>query len=241
MIIVISPSKTYQTEWQAPFQLEEPRFEKKAEVLRKQISGWKRDELQKRMKLSDALTDQVAAIYQGKNEVAGAAAIAYYTGLVYKQLRLDSYQKKAWRYVSEHLRILSAMYGVLRPQDRVRPYRLDFLVKWPEQNLYRFWEAPLRDYWGGETLVDLSSNEFGKMLPKERIQIQFLQLNKKGEWKSQSTKTKMARGRMLNWMIQEQIKTPEDIQAFALDGYRFDPERSTENIWFFLLEENKKK
>lgn len=238
MIIVISPSKTYQMERQAPLQLEEPRFEKKAKVLRKQISGWTREELQKRMKLSDALTDQVAAIYQGKNEVAGTAAIAYYTGLVYKQLCLSVYDEAEWVYIKDHLRILSAMYGVLKPQDRVRPYRLDFLVKWPEQNLYRYWEPTLCDYWGGETLVDLSSNEFGKMLPKERTQIRFLQLNKKGEWKSQSTKTKMARGRMLNWMIQEQIKTPEDIQAFALDGYRFDPERSTESIWFFLLEEN---
>lgn len=241
MIIVISPSKTYQTAIQAPLRLEEPRFMKEAEVLRKQISDWTREEFKQRMKLSDALTDQVAAIYQGKIEESGTAAIAYYTGLVYKQLCLSVYDEAEWVYIKDHLRILSAMYGVLKPQDRVKPYRLDFLVKWPERNLYRYWEALLRDYWGGETLVDLSSNEFGKMLPKERIQIQFLQLNKRGEWKSQSTKTKMARGRMLNWLIQEQIKTPEDIQAFALDGYRFDAAKSTESVWFFLLEENEKK
>ncbi len=233
MIIVISPSKTYQTTVQAPLPLEEPRFEKEAEVLRKQISGWTRDEIQQRMKLSDALTDQVAEIYQGKSEESATAAIAYYTGLVYKQLCLSEYDGAEWAFIKEHLRILSAMYGLLKPQDRVRPYRLDFLVKWPGMNLYKYWEEAMQGAWTNETIVDLSSNEFGKMLPEERIQIQFLQRNKKGEWKAQSTKTKMARGRMLNWMINEQIKTPEDIQAFGLDGYRFEPDWSTDQVWTF--------
>lgn len=234
--IVISPSKTYQTEWQAPLQVETPRFFAEAKVLRDMLAGWTRDELQQRMKLSEALTDQVQAIYQEREEAFGSAAISYYTGLVYKQLCLAEYKEDEWAYTKKHLRILSAMYGVLQPQDFVRPYRLDFLVKWPGQNLYRYWESRLKGIWEGDVIVDLASKEFGKMLPGDRIQIQFLQKNKKGEWISQSTKTKMARGQMVNWMIKQKIERPEDIQAFALEGYRFDPQRSTGNAWIFVQE-----
>lgn len=236
MIVVISPSKTYQTKIQAPLPIEKPSYIYEADVLREQLKAWSREDYRQRMKLSDALTDQVAEIYHGNISGEGNTAITYYTGLVYKQLRLDRYKEDEWAYIRDHVQILSAMYGVLNAQDQVHPYRLDFLTKWPGFNLYKYWKNVLHARWGDETIVDLSSNEFGKILPDDRIRIQFLQRNKKGHWASQSTKTKMARGKMLNWMIFEKIKKPEEIQAFAVDGYRFDADRSSDDIWCFMQE-----
>ncbi len=238
MIITISPSKTYQLEQQAPLQPLQPAFQGEAMRLYTRICGWTKAEMKSRMKLSDALADQVYELYQAQENGKSATAITYYTGLVYKQLPRSVYAKDEWRYIQEHLRILSAMYGVLRPQDQVKPYRLDFHVKFPGENLYRSWGERLESYWGAEVIVDLSSNEFGKMLPEKRIRIQFLQRNAKGEWKSQSTKTKMARGKMLDWIIRNKIKTPEEIQAFALDSYEFILNQSSVRVWVFCQKQN---
>lgn len=234
MIITISPSKTYQLEQQAPLQPLRPVFQGEAMRLHARICGWTKEEMQSRMKLSDPLADQVYKFYHEHGNGNSATAITYYTGLVYKQLALSLYSKDEWRYIQKHLRILSAMYGVLRPQDQVKPYRLDFHVKFPGENLYQSWGEQLEAYWGAEVIVDLSSNEFGKMLPEERIRIQFLQKNAKGEWKSQSTKTKMARGKMLDWIIRNKIKAPKEIQAFALDSYEYVSGRSTDQVWVFM-------
>lgn len=233
MRIIISPSKTHQLAVQAPLQPLQPFFQGEAKRLYDIICGWTKEDMQRRMKLSDALAEQVYELYQEQESHQSATAITYYTGLVYKQLSLPLYSKEEWAYIQEHLRILSAMYGVLRPQDQVKPYRLDFHVKFPGENLYQSWGERLKGYWGDEVIVDLSSNEFGKMLPEERIRIQFLQKNAKGEWKSQSTKTKMARGKMLDWMIRNKIKTPKEIQAFDLNAYDFDMERSSDRTWVF--------
>jgi hypothetical protein len=236
MLIVLSPSKTHQVEKQAPLELSEPFFLDQSRELRQGLQGWSREDLKSRMKLSEALADQVCDIYQRPGG-ASATAVTYYTGLVYKQLYLDAYDQEDWAYISDHLRILSAMYGVLKPQDLVQAYRLDFLTKWPDLDLYGFWKEAMAGYWEDEVIVDLSSNEFGKMLPENRIQVQFLQRNKKGQWNAQSTKTKMARGRMVDWMIREKIKRPEDLQAFDLDGYAYDPDRSSERVWVFVQSE----
>jgi hypothetical protein len=233
MMITVSPSKTHQVEIQAPLQTMQPAFQGEAMRLYARISSWTKDEMMSRMKLSDTLADQVYELYQDQARKKSTAAITYYTGLVYKQLCLPQYSQNEWQYIKDNLRILSAMYGVLRPQDEVKPYRLDFLTKVPGENLYQSWGTLLESYWKDEVIVDLSSNEFGKLLPENRIRIQFLQKNAKGEWKSQSTKTKMARGKMLDWMIRKQIKTPEEIQAFGLNSYTFSPERSTDRIWVF--------
>lgn len=237
-MIIVSPSKTHQLEVQAPLQPMQPAFQGEAMRLYARISSWTKDEMMSRMKLSDTLADQVYELYQDQVREKSATAITYYTGLVYKQLCLPLYSQNEWRYIKNNLRILSAMYGVLRPQDEVKPYRLDFHMKVPGENLYQSWGALLESYWKDEVIVDLSSNEFGKMLPDDRIRIQFLQRNKKGEWKPQSTKTKMARGKMLDWLIRNQIKTPEEIQAFALDSYEFDFERSSDQMWVFCQKQN---
>lgn len=233
MMIIVSPSKTYQLEAQAPLQPTQPVYQGEAKRLYGQIADWSKEEIQSRMKLSDKLADQVYEIYQDQAREKSATAITYYTGLVYKQLDLPKYGEDEWTYIQSHLRILSAMYGVLRPHDQVAPYRLDFQMKIPGERLIDLWKVNLKDYWKDEILVDLSSNEFGRLLPNERIRIQFIQKNKKGEWKSQSTLTKMARGKMLNWMVQRQIKTPEEIQVFDLDSYAYDSERSSERNWIF--------
>lgn len=237
MIIVISPSKTYQTEEQFGLVSTQPQFEDSALQLRSILEGWSVSDLKKRMKLSESLTDQVASLYAIADSKT-APALAYYTGLVYKQLQLEAYNVDQWKYAINHVRILSAMYGVLRPRDAVSPYRLDFVVKMPELDLYHYWQERLNGCFLDETVIDLSSKEFGKLLPEDRIRIRFLQKNAKGEWKSQSTKTKMARGKMLDWIIRKQIKTPKDIQAFSLKSYSFSLEQSSDRTWVFCQREN---
>ncbi len=237
MIIAISPSKTYQTEEQFELEITQPQFDDSALQLRGILQGWSVSDLKTRMKLSESLADQVASLYTGR-DLKVVPAMTYYTGLVYKQLQLEAYDADQWEYAMNHVRILSAMYGVLRPQDAVSPYRLDFVVKMPEVELYHYWHERLNGYFLDETVIDLSSKEFGKLLPEDRIRIQFLQKNAKGEWKSQSTKTKMARGKMLDWIIRNEIKMPKKIQAFSLDFYTFSQERSLGRTWVFCQRQN---
>ena len=138
------------------------------------------------------------------------------------------------------------MYGVLSAQTRVEPYRLEMAqaAVLPEnQSLYSFWKKPIRDFLNKtlskeDCIINLASAEYSKVVedPKllaRMITPQFLELNN-GKPKAVSVFSKQARGTMLRWCAQLQLKEPEQLKSFDLLGYHFDAARSTSNDWIFI-------
>jgi cytoplasmic iron level regulating protein YaaA (DUF328/UPF0246 family) len=160
-------------------------------------------------------------------------AIFTYTGLVFKQLSFSSYDKKSYEYMKDHIRILSALYGILSPYDMIKPYRLDFTVKIKGINLYDVWNGFVKKYFeNGETIINLASNEFSKMISIPKITIHFRQLEN-GVYKNKATYGKMARGQMLNLMILNKVDSINEVKSISFDGYIFNEKMSdSENLYF---------
>ncbi len=108
-----------------------------------------------------------------------------YTGLVYKYLNLKDYDPSMLAFMDQHLVILSAMYGALRPLDGIRPYRLDMKMQIMTKTLYEFWQKDLESYFKGETIIDLASTEFSKMISLPKTTIGFRDF-KDGKYKKSS-------------------------------------------------------
>jgi cytoplasmic iron level regulating protein YaaA (DUF328/UPF0246 family) len=180
------------------------------------------------------------------NESQSAPALYAYIGEAFKALDAENLHENELVYLQENLFILSGLYGVLSPQTRVEPYRLEMAqaAVLPEnQSLYSFWKKPIRDFLNKtlskeDCIINLASAEYSKVVedPKllaRMITPQFLELNN-GKPKAVSVFSKQARGTMLRWCAQLQLKEPEQLKSFDLLGYHFDAARSTSNDWIFI-------
>ncbi len=172
-----------------------------------------------------------------------SAAIFSYDGIAFKYLSADVLQQQELDYVNEHLRILSAFYGALKPMDGVRPYRLEMQadLKIDQfKNLYDFWSDELyqsikdKDH----IIINLASDEYAKCIrkylgPQDRfITISFVE-NVKGKMVTKGTYAKMARGEMVRYMAENQIEDVEEIKNFNRLGYIFKEQLSTNNEFVF--------
>lgn len=248
MIILLSPAKLMRPyNATAAAQLA---FKKETNLVIKQLKKWSLKEVQLRMKLS---ADKALEAYNyiqnwGKkgNESQSAPALYAYIGEAFKALDAENLQENELVYLQENLYILSGLYGVLSAQTRVEPYRLEMAqaAVLPEnQSLYSFWKKPIRDFLNKtlskeDCIINLASAEYSKVVedPKllaRMITPQFLELNN-GKPKAVSVFSKQARGTMLRWCAQLQLKEPEQLKSFDLLGYHFDEARSTSNDWIFI-------
>lgn len=225
-------------------------FKKETNLVIKQLKKWSLKEVQLRMKLS---ADKALEAYNyiqnwGKkgNESQSAPALYAYIGEAFKALDAENLQENELDFLQENLYILSGLYGVLSAQTRVEPYRLEMAqaAVLPEnQSLYSFWKKPIRDFLNKtlskeDCIINLASAEYSKVIedPKllaRMITPQFLELNN-GKPKAVSVFSKQARGTMLRWCAQLQLKEPEQLKSFDLLGYHFDEARSTSNDWIFI-------
>lgn len=230
MVIIISPSKT-QSPAKSPFlkdkELLYPTKHKKVLAALRKL---KKTEISSKMKLSKDLTNSTYNNIKNYNSLEENHAFMSFEGFVFKGLEKDKYQAEEYRYVEEHVRILDAFYGVLEPGTLMKPYRLDFLMN-IGLNLYTHWD--IERYFRDELVINLASNEFSKMLPTTNmISIHFRE-NKNGTFVNQATYSKMARGKILNFMIWNKITDIDAIKAFKEDGYTYHKELSDEeNIVF---------
>ena len=158
-------------------------------------------------------------------------AFYMYDGMCYKNIKREEFDECDLEYIKEHLIIISALYGVLKPFDLINPYRLDFLMKTKMGNLYNFWKDDIAKKILKDTdfIVNLASEEFSKTVKKY---ISENQIDEK--LKKHSTISKKARGMMLNFMTKNKIENIEDIKKFDKDGYEFAKEMSLENKFVFV-------
>jgi cytoplasmic iron level regulating protein YaaA (DUF328/UPF0246 family) len=170
-----------------------------------------------------------------------------FKGDIYAAMDVDRYQMKALEFAQKHLRILSGLYGILRPLDLIQPYRLEMATKLSTdrgKNMYSFWgtriNASLNKMLkkeGSGVLVNLASAEYFKAAKPKLLEADVITPIFK-EYKDPSYRVvalyaKKARGLMSNYIVQNRITRVEDLQSFNLDGYRFAPAQSSDKEWMF--------
>ena len=170
-------------------------------------------------------------------------AILAYDGIAYKYMAPSVFEDSQFSYIQEHLRMLSAFYGVLKPMDGVRPYRLEMQAKLrvgDYKDLYAYWGDNLYKSIVDEShvIINLASKEYSKCIEKylnERdryITITFCELLN-GKLVTKGTYAKMARGEMVRYMAENHIEKPDDIRSFNRLGYVFRGEISSGNEYIF--------
>jgi len=256
MILVISPAKTLDYDSALPVEkFSMPEFLDDSSELIKGLKKKSVDDIKGLMKLSDKLAELNVGRYRDWklpfSEDNARQSMFAFKGDVYVGLDAYSFEEKDIDFAQQHLRILSGLYGILKPLDLMQPYRLEMGTRLENKrgkNLYQFWGDKLSQAINSEmesmksqTLVNLASNEYytavnEKVLDADVITPQFLDF-KNGKYKMISFFAKKARGMMCSWIIRNKIEDPSKIKDFDVAGYKFCPERSEQNNPVFIREE----
>ncbi len=177
-------------------------------------------------------------------------AICAYTGAVFKRILPKDFSADDFSYVQNHLRITSFLYGLLRPLDGIKPYRMEGDVRLPERGgmtMFDYWKPLLTDYFiedirrQGGILVNLASGEMKDLFDWKRVEKEVrvvtpdFQVGKNGQLKTIVIYAKMCRGEMVRFITRNRIEHPEELKAFTWEGFTFDESRSTDNHLQFSL------
>ncbi len=252
MLILLSPSKTIDSEGQFPvIKYSAPEFIEEAEFLAEKIKQLSRNDLADLMSLSEKLSVLNYDYYQHWNtsiqSKRSIPALFFYKGGVYDGLNAIEFNRGQILFANQHLRILSGLYGVLRPLDRVHPYRLEMRTRFALEeggNLYSFWKDKITASVNyqlqrsqSKLLINLTSTEYFKVIKKKSITGKIITpvfLDQKyGKYKIISTFAKKARGLMARFIIINRLDRVDQLKTFNLEGYQFDPERSQNDKWVF--------
>lgn len=245
MLIVVSPAKTLDFETPAHTETHsQPRFLDQSETLVTEMRKMAPLDISNLMGVSDKIASLNAARYEQWQRPFTSAnakqAILAFKGDVYTGLDADSLSEDDLTYAQTHLRILSGLYGVLRPLDLMQPYRLEMGIKLANEkgaNLYSFWGEDITDSLNQEladnpqpVLVNLASNEYFKSVKTKALNAEVItpvfKDEKNGTYKIISFYAKKARGLMARYIIDNRIDNPEHLKEFDIDGYYFKPEES---------------
>ncbi|MFZ4833566.1 peroxide stress protein YaaA [Rouxiella sp. Mn2063] len=178
-------------------------------------------------------------------------AILAFKGDVYTGLQAEDFSEQDFDFAQQHLRMLSGLYGLLRPLDLMRPYRLEMGIRLANPqgaNLYSFWGDLLTEKLntllaeqGDKVLVNLASDEYFKAVKPAKLQAEIIKPvfldEKNGKYKVISFYAKKARGLMSRFIIKERLNKAEQLQDFNLEGYQFDVARSQGNELVFTRKE----
>lgn len=258
MLMVISPAKTldYETppvtqRHTLPRHLEHS--QKLIEILREQSP----QDIAKLMSISDKLAALNVARFGSWNKTFTPSnskqALLAFKGDVYTGISAQDFTESDFDFAQQHLRMLSGLYGVLRPLDLMQPYRLEMGTKLANpqgKDLYSFWGNHITEWLnqdlaeqGDEVLLNLASQEyFGAVKPKllkGRLIETVFKDQKNGQYKIISFYAKKARGLMARYVIKERLKNPEGLKDFNLDGYYYDQASSSPDKLVFLREEQR--
>lgn len=245
MRIIISPAKKMNVDTDSlPWQ-DLPLFLEKTEQLYQAMRALSYDTLKKIWKCNDQLAQlNVERLQQMDLHNNLTPAILSYEGIQYRYMSPGVFTEQQLAYVQEHLRILSGFYGLLRPFDGVTPYRLEMQAKLPaagKKDIYTFWGDQLAKALFAETdcIVNLASKEYStcisRYLPESvRFVICVFGEEKNGKVVEKATMCKMARGEMVRYMAEHEVRKPEEIQTFARLQFTFSPERSDASTYVFL-------
>ena len=252
MIILMNSSKTMNFEQPAQISKHSvPEFSKDCEILVNQLQKLTVSDFAGLMGVSEKLAKLNVRRYKNWQTSPGVSearqALLAFSGDIYAAMDVENYNSKAFDFAQKHLRILSGLYGILRPLDLIQPYRLEMAMKMTTDrgnNLYRFWGNRITTYLNetikresSGVLVNLASAEYFKAanprLLKADIITPVFKEYKEPVYRVIAIYAKKARGSMCDFILRNSITRVEDLQAFNLDGYRFAPAQSSAKEWVF--------
>lgn len=249
MLAVISPAKSLDYRRPLPpLEPSAPRFEDEAVRLAGAAAKLSKRKLGELMHISDGLAGLNAGRFRNFADQEARPALYAFAGDVYMGFEVRSLEPQAVEFAQHHLRILSGLYGLLRPLDGIRPYRLEMGTRWAPgraRDLYDFWGGRIArvlaedlEAAGGRTIVNLASREYwraveGRLPGDVRvIEIDFREEGPDGP-RFNSFAAKRARGMMARYLCEHRLDDPEALKGFDSDGYAFDPENSDDGRWRF--------
>jgi len=252
MIITLSPAKLLDFETPVSYNKStKPLFEKEADELYHSMKGMKPSEIASLMDINSQLAQGVYQYIQAfdVSKTPQRQAVFAYNGIAYKGLDAHTLSNDDIEFAQRHLIHISGLYGVLRPLDIIKPYRLEMQIplsnNWG-RNLYDFWSDTVTKYIAKQmeaddnTWINLSSKEYTKvvnrkLLPKGHKMITPIFKESRGNgYKQIVVYAKKARGMMTRFIIQNRLKDIEHIKGFDTEGYTFAPQLSGENEWIFI-------
>lgn len=256
MIVLLSPSKDMASPtgqapvtgtWTLPLYLD------KSERLMNELRKFSIEEIADRMMVNNKLAIQNYLRFQqwSKDHTPGnsTCSIMGYTGEAYRGLRATRFSAEELTWSQEVLRILSGLYGMLRPLDLVQPYRLELGSDLPFRgikSLYDYWGSEVTDSLnkaiedspGEKVLVNLASVEYSSVIDFKRLKFPVItpafKEGRSGSLKMITVYTKKARGLMTRFIIENQLENPEDLKAFTDEGYYFENQLSKGDNWLFV-------
>jgi len=252
MLIVISPAKTldYETPPKTTV-FTQPDYLKDSRELISQLRDMQPHEIASLMKVSDKIAglnfDRFQAWNKKFTEDNAKQCLLAFKGDVYTGLDAESFNSRDFKFAQKHLRILSGLYGLLRPLDLMQAYRLEMGTRLNTKrgkNLYEFWGSIITDGLNAQlkkiksdTLINLASNEYFKAVKPKELSAEIItpafKEFKNGDYKMIGIYAKKARGLMSRYIIQHQLNDPADMKTFTEEGYAFNKKLSKGNNWVF--------
>jgi cytoplasmic iron level regulating protein YaaA (DUF328/UPF0246 family) len=252
MIITLSPSKgqdfdtpAFSAQFTLPQQLDQ------SEILIAAAKPNDVEAIRSLMKVSENIGKLTVERFQQFNtpftlDNAKQALFAF-KGDVYSAIEVENYSTDELKFAQQHLRILSGLYGYLRPLDLIQAYRLEMKTRLANPrgaNLYAFWDQRITDLLNQDlarqtepTLINLASNEYFKSIKLKNLEGRFLNINfketKDGKTRVIAIFAKRARGMMANWIVRNKIERSEALKSFDVDGYSLNLYLSDDKQWTF--------
>lgn len=260
MLVVVSPAKSL--DFESPLATQTysmPSYLDYSQQLVDQLKDLAPHDIASLMKLSDKLAqlnyDRFQDFSQPFNQENARQAVLAFKGDVYQGLQAQEFSPQDFEFAQNHMRILSGLYGLLKPLDLIQPYRLEMGTKFENdqgKNLYEFWGDRLNQNLDQELekigekniepiLINLASNEYFKAAKAKALNHKVItpifKDFKNGQYKIISFYAKKARGLMSRFIIQNKIVEAEALKTFDVDGYYFCEKSSQGNDWVFLRDE----
>lgn len=249
MLILISPAKTLDYSTPKVSDFTQPEFttdiKNLVSVMRKKSAA----EISELMHISENLAVLNEERYKTFQKVFttdnSKQALLAFKGDVYTKIEVDSYTPEDFEFAQNHLRILSGLYGLLKPLDLIQPYRLEMgtrLETKKGKNLYEYWDKKIakaiNEVAQGQPIVNLASQEYFKAVDQKTLKSQVINIHfkqyKNGNYQIIGLFAKQARGMMTNFAIKHKITDPETLKTFREEGYEFSSHQSTSTDWVFV-------
>lgn len=252
MLITLSPAKKLNLSDQAPTDSHsQPRHLQDSALLNQRLRELPATDLQKLMSISSKLADdnhqRIQDWHTPFTPDNAKQAMLMFQGDVYVELDAASFNEQQFAFAQRHLRILSGLYGALRPLDLIQPYRLEMGTRLDNsrgRNLYQFWGDRITEQLnqdlaaqGDDLLINLASTEYFKSVRPDKLQGRIItpnfKENRDGKWRIIGTVAKKLRGLMASHIIRNQITDAEALKDFVQRGYSYNAGLSSDSEWVF--------
>jgi cytoplasmic iron level regulating protein YaaA (DUF328/UPF0246 family) len=249
MISIISPAKSMNFSSgnlsQDSSSLKES--EKTGKIL-EELKSCSKEDIKKMMSVSDKIAQLNYERYQHYKNLDSKQALFAYDGDVYNNMDKEKMTADMLDFAQSHVRIISGLYGLLKPLDRIRPYRLEMSVKLPglaPDGLDRYWKEDITKQINEELsgheykfLINVASKEYSSAICRKSLQFPMIDIHfletRNGELKNIAINSKRARGMIAGYIIKHKIDNPENLKQFEEFGYVFNQKKSTENAYYFI-------